>query len=122
MTRELWKELENSACFHELFNACQQRENDDEHQQIAKLCLLATCCRFVEVSRDDVDASEACLEVEERETSSLMTLAPRFFAAISKLDKVRVEFSKKAVIMVLPFSVCGYGFCLASVFARLKML
>ena len=67
MTRELWKELENSACFHELFNACQQRENDDEHQQIAKLCLLATCCRFVEVSRDDVDASEACLEVEERE-------------------------------------------------------
>lgn len=66
MTKDLWKELENSANFSELFNVCQQRENDDEPQQIGKLCLLATCCRFVEVSRDEVDASEACLEVEEK--------------------------------------------------------
>ena len=65
MTKDLCKELENSANFSELFNDCQQRENDDEPQQIGKLCLLATCCRFVEVSRDEVDASEACLEVEE---------------------------------------------------------
>ena len=45
--------------------------------------------------------------VEERETSSLVTAPPRFFIAHSKLLSVRVEFSKKMVMIFLPSSVCG---------------
>ena len=63
MTEELWKKLDSSAEFSQLFSVCQQWENDGEHEQICKLCFLATCCRFVEVSKDEIDASEACLEV-----------------------------------------------------------
>ncbi len=44
-------------------------------------------------------------EVEDLETSSLVTEPPRFLIAHSKLLNVRVEFSKKIVMMFLPFSV-----------------
>ena len=64
MTSELWTELNKSAEFSELLNVCQQREKDEEDEHISKLCFLATCCRFVEVSEEELDASEACLEVK----------------------------------------------------------
>lgn len=73
----------------------------------AFLCLMMMACGFIALRLAAVSAIVSPLEVELLEISSLMTFAPRFFAAISKLLSVRVEFSKNAVMIILSLRLWG---------------